>query len=52
LPVPKVITKKKEVPWWKRALVFILGVAQIIIGTCIIACSSGLFTGFGVSMIV
>jgi hypothetical protein len=52
LPVPKIYTKKKEVPFWKRGLVFILGVAQIIIGAVILASTAGALSGFGVSMMI
>jgi hypothetical protein len=40
------------VPWSKRALVFCLGVIQIIIGGAIIAASEGALTGFGITMML
>ncbi len=39
-------------PWLKRALVFCLGVIQIIIGGAIIAASEGALTSFGITMIL
>lgn len=51
LPVPIVKKKKKKkVGFWKRLGVFLLGVAQIVCGAIILASTSGLLTGFGVTM--
>jgi hypothetical protein len=37
---------------WKRALVFLLGVAQIVIGSLIVYSSAGSLTSFGTHMIL
>ena len=47
--MPKPIVKKKKVSFWKRLTVFILGVAQIILGAIIVASTAGALTSFGVT---
>jgi len=42
---------KEKTPWWKRALVFCLGVVQICVGSLIVAASGGAAAGFGAHMI-
>jgi hypothetical protein len=39
------------VPWWKRALVFALGVIQIVVGALIVAYTGGACLGLGLTMI-
>ena len=39
--IPTIEVKKKKVPWWKRVLVFALGVLQICIGALIVASTAG-----------
>ena len=36
-------------PWWKRITVFLLGVAQFVIGAIIVASTGGALMGFGVT---
>ncbi len=43
--------EKKKVPWWKRVIVFALGVLQICIGALIVASTAGAAAGFGAFMI-
>jgi hypothetical protein len=40
------------VSWQKRVGVFLLGVAQIVVGAIITASTSGLLTGFGYAMMI
>ncbi len=49
--IPTIEVKKKKVPWWKRVLVFALGVLQICIGALIVASTAGAAAGFGAFMI-
>jgi hypothetical protein len=49
--IPTIEVKKKKVPWWKRVLVFALGVLQICIGALIVASTGGAAAGFGAFMI-
>lgn len=49
MPVGEI--KKIEVPWWKRAIVFGIGVLQVCLGSLIVFASAGLAYGFGSSMI-
>lgn len=55
LPVVPIVSKKqkekKKIPWWKRALVFALGVFQICVGALIVFATSGAAAGFGKFMI-
>jgi hypothetical protein len=43
--------KKIKVPWWKRALVFAIGVLQICLGALIVSASLGAAASFGSYMI-
>jgi uncharacterized membrane protein len=49
LPVAEI--KKIKVPWWKRVLVFALGVLQICLGALIVSASAGAAAPFGAFMI-
>jgi hypothetical protein len=49
--VPEPIIKKIKVPWWKRVLVFALGVIQIVVGALIVAQTAGACLGLGLTMI-
>ena len=49
---PKGTIKKKKVSFWKRLGVFLLGVAQIVVGAIIVAKTSGALTNFGVTMMM
>lgn len=49
--LPVVEIKKIKVPWWKRLIVFALGVLQVCIGSLIVMASSGAAASFGAFMI-
>ena len=50
--VPKAEVKKIKTPWWKRALIFCLGVLQVCIGALIMGASGGAASSFGMHMII
>ena len=45
-------SRRKKKRWWKRIVVFLLGVAQIVVGAIITASTAGALSGFGVNMMV
>jgi hypothetical protein len=49
--IPEGHIVKDEVPWWKRCLVFILGVCQVVIGGLIIAGTGGALSGLGATFV-
>jgi hypothetical protein len=50
--LPTGVIKKKKVSWWKRVGIFLLGVAQIVVGAIITASTAGALTGFGLNMMI
>lgn len=46
--MPVATIKKKKVKWWKRIMIFALGVVQICMGAIILATTAGALTGLGI----
>jgi hypothetical protein len=42
---------KKDIKFLKRSLVFLLGIAQVVIGSLILANTGGILAGFGLAFI-
>ena len=49
--IPEGHIVKNEVPLWKRCLVFVLGVCQVIIGGLIITETGGALSGLGINFV-